>query len=799
MRHFLTILFYSCLVVIGCWTTALSQSQPQDFNLTSVGQLSYQQELNDIWGYVDEFTTEYALVGTRTGTSIVGLANPANPIELLFIPGATSVWRDLKTWGDYAYVTTDQGKDGLLIIDLSPLPQGTPTYIYWRPELTVNGVTDTLDKAHNLYIDENGYCYIAGSNINNGETFILDVHTTPGTPIMMGSTLPVYAHDAYTRGDTLWTSDINDGTFSVYDVSNKNAPVFLANQTTPRNFAHNAWISDNGNSLFTTDEKANAWIGSYDVSDLSNIQELDRWRTPNSNTIPHNTHTFNDYLVISYYTDGLIILDATRPDNLIEVARYDTYYGTPSTGFYGAWGAYPYLPSGLILVSDINTGLHILQATYQRAAWLEGAVTDQSTGANLFDVSVKILGTFDEDQTDLNGDYKTGNGLGGTYQVEYKKVGYVPQTINVTLTNGQVTVQNVQLVPAVAFQLTGQVIDSLSNNPIPNAKLKFQSSLYQYTATADASGNFSISIMPDNDYTAIAGQWGHNAKAFDFVALDAATTPAQVYDLIRGYKDEFVLDYGWTEFGSATTGRWERGIPDPIFTWQGSVLPPEGDLEGDIGDYCLITGNNGNGTHGADDVDNGFTTIVSPVMDLSTASNPKLRFNYFLAVNWPPNSANTFKAYVTNGTDTATLFSTATPNYEWSGVQEFRLLNYINLSSNMRVYFEGKDSSGTTFEALVDLFEIRDSLSTNITTIASTPAGSLAAMPNPFANSVQLDYTWPQQQDLPVLRVFNALGQAVEQRQLPAYEGSLQIGQNWDTGVYFIQLGERSLKIIKQD
>ena len=91
--------------------------QPQDFNLTSVGTLSYVQELNDIWGYVDSAGTEYALVGTRTGTSIVSLATPSNPTEVLFIPGATSIWRDLKTWGEFAYVTTDQGKDGLLIID----------------------------------------------------------------------------------------------------------------------------------------------------------------------------------------------------------------------------------------------------------------------------------------------------------------------------------------------------------------------------------------------------------------------------------------------------------------------------------------------------------------------------------------------------------------------------------------------------------------------------------------------------------------------------------------------------------
>jgi len=785
---FLAILFFSCS----------SQAQISDFNLTSVSNLPYAQDLNDIWGYVDGTGVEYALVGTRTGTSIVSLANPTTPTEILFIPGATSTWRDLKTWGNFAYVTTDQGNDGLLIIDLSPLPAGIPTYQYWRPQLTVNNSTNTLEKAHNLYIDEAGFCYIAGSNINAGETFILDVNTTPGSPILMGATLAIYAHDAYTRGDTRWTSDINDGTFSAYDVSDKNSPISLGFQTTPRNFAHNAWISDDGNSLFTTDEKSNAWVASFNVSDLGNIRELDRYRTPNPNTIPHNTHTFNDYLVTSYYTDGLIVIDASRPDNLIEVGRYDTYNLTPSTGFYGAWGAYPYLPSGLVLVSDINTGLHVLQPNYQRACWLEGIVTDQMTAAALFDVEVEILNTHSNDATNFSGVYKTGMGISGTYDVEFKKAGYIPQIISVSLTNGIVTTQNVQLVPAIAFTLTGQVVDSISpTTGIPNAIVHLQSSLYEYTTTADANGDFSVVIFPDNNYKVIAGSWGYNAKQFDLVALDSSAIPAQVYPLRQGYKDEFVLDYGWSEFGDATSGNWERGIPASISTWQGSVLPEEGDLVGDIGDYCLITGNNGNGTHGLDDVDNGATVIMSPVMDLSGLTNPILNYHYFFNVNWPPTGSDSFEVYMTNGTDTVTLSSTTAPQYSWSTKQSIPIANYISLTNNMRVYFKVNDFSGTALESLVDLFEISDS---NATSVDVIPAQDINVQyyPNPFHQNIRIDYTIDNDavQSLP-LEVYNVLGQAVERRMVPSTSGTLELGEHWEAGIYFIRLGSKTIKVIK--
>ena len=94
-------------------------------NIDLVSQVDYNElhnsDLNEIWGYVDETGIEYALVGAQKGTSIVSLADPQNPLEIFWEPGMESVWRDLKTWGNYAYVTTE-AENGLLIIDMNPLP-----------------------------------------------------------------------------------------------------------------------------------------------------------------------------------------------------------------------------------------------------------------------------------------------------------------------------------------------------------------------------------------------------------------------------------------------------------------------------------------------------------------------------------------------------------------------------------------------------------------------------------------------------------------------------------------------------
>ncbi|MCC5924340.1 MAG: hypothetical protein JJT77_11175, partial [Crocinitomicaceae bacterium] len=81
----------------------------QQRNTALIGQLDYQvmhqTNLNDVWGYVDEQGNEYALVGARKGVSVVSLADPSNPTEVYWHAGGESVWRDLKVFGEYAYIT----------------------------------------------------------------------------------------------------------------------------------------------------------------------------------------------------------------------------------------------------------------------------------------------------------------------------------------------------------------------------------------------------------------------------------------------------------------------------------------------------------------------------------------------------------------------------------------------------------------------------------------------------------------------------------------------------------------------
>jgi len=321
-------------------------------NMDLLGVIDYDETINDIWGYSNG-NNEYALVGTNEGFSVVDITIPENPTELFFIEGTETIWRDIKTWNNYAYVVCDNCPDGLLIVDLNDLSGNT-----------YNFNTDFFDKAHNLFIDENGYLYAFGGDPYGA--MILNLNNDPMNPVLEGGFLDYYLHDGMVRGDTLWGGAISQGIFTVVNVTDKSNPSLMSSYPTSANFTHNCWISEDGNTLFTTDEVSGAYIGAYDVSNIYDIEQsnlIQEW-TGLGNVVPHNTHVIGNYLVTSYYTSGVTIVDASDPYNLTEVAYFDTSPQYEGNGFNGCWGAYPYLPSGLILATDRENGLHILSTPY---------------------------------------------------------------------------------------------------------------------------------------------------------------------------------------------------------------------------------------------------------------------------------------------------------------------------------------------------------------------------------------------------------------------------------------------------
>ncbi len=774
-------------VILLCFLSFSSFSQT---NLTLLSQTDcdtswYTVGIMGVGGYVDEFGNEYAIVGTEKGVCIYDITIPSSPVKKIYIPGGWSTWREVGVYNNHAYVSSLTG-DGLLIIDLNPLP-GTITL---ANATNFMGDITIVMGSHSLYVSKDGMLYANGSPPNGG-VIIYDLKFDPKYPEEMGSFQEWYVHDSYASGDTLFCANITEGFLSVLDISDPINIQVLAIESTPKNFTHNCWLSDNGNYLFTTDEVSGAWIGAYDISDFNNITEIDRIKRSDSClATPHNTYFINDFLVTAYYSEGITIHDVSYPDNMIEIAHYDTD-STSSTGFIGAWGAFPFFPSGNIIVSDRYNGLFIFAPNYVRAARLQGHVTDAVFGSAINNVNVSMLSVANDDQTDFAGYYSTGNATGGNFQVVFSKMGYVTDTFNVSLINDSVITLDVQLQPITYFSLTGKVIENVSEAGIKDVKIEIQNSVYSYTAYSDLYGNFSFpQIFNDPANTScniFFTKWGHETYCDSNVNINTVNSPWTMH-LDKGYYDDFSTDMEWQINSTATNGIWERAKPNGV-----SSLNPDYDKEDDCFDMAFVTEN---GT-GSDNLGLGHTTITSPLIDITDYVDPYINFDLWIGeYNFDSTErGNAVTVFINDGTDILMARETYFnfPHKEWTTVS-LRVADFTSQRSGLTIKIQAEDYwNDEPFEAAVDKFRITGEI------VYPLPVPTtFMVYPNPAYDV--LNFQSPQR--ITNVMIIDVTGKIVMNKTIGDYRGNLSI-DNLANGIYelkaVLENGEFSAtKIIKQ-
>jgi choice-of-anchor B domain-containing protein len=770
----------------------------QDFNVQFRSKLTFPgQTLANVCGYTQD-GREYALIGASKGLVIAEITNPDNPAIIAQIPGPDNLWKEIKTYRNFAYVTSEGG-GGLQIVDMSALPSASLPYKSYTGDGAIAGQLNTI---HALHVDTTaGFVYLFGSNLFQGGAVVLDLNADPYNPTYVGRFSQLgYIHDGFADNDTLYSGHIYAGLLAVVDMSDKSNPVLLGSVETPGKFTHNAWLTGDHKSILTTDETTPSFLTSYDISDPTDIKELDRFSTNNGfGSIGHNTHILNDWAVTSWYTDGFTIVDAHKPDNLVMTAWYDTWNGT-GANFDGCWGVYPFFPSGTVIASNIEPGeLFILTPTYIRACYLEGTVKGSCTGLPINGASVTVNSNVPQVNTATrsNGVFKTGQHLPGLFTVTVSAPGYQSQTFDVNFVPGEVAQLDVVLEPGSAYNVSGIVINSKTQEPIPNAPLVLYSSQQTYTINTNSNGQFDLDCMLGGVYQVIAGAWGYLPST----ALNINSNGIVNIALEPGYYDDFALDYGWQVSGDGTSGEWTRGEPSGT-TYQGQECNTNQDVTTDGNDQCYVTGNGG-GNAGSDDVDNGAVVLSSPPIQLAAYNDAVLNFWYWFFNSGGQGTPNDyFQVVLSNGNQEATLLleSTSASAWRWSG--DIHLKDYLPLTNQMSVRFiAADDAPGHLVEAAVDQFSVSPIGSVPTQNPADASA-QLKVMPNPSAHTFRLEYNWPGRQDIQ-LELCNILGQSVVRQQLNADKGFAALGHELAPGVYFLILrseGRQSvpIKLVKE-
>lgn len=333
---------------------------------------------NEVWGYVSPSGREYAIFGLARGTAFVEVTDPVNPrILSSFIPASQSIWHDTKVFGEFAFHVNDLADDGAVIgvgiqvIDLRQIDSGTVTLATSLSDLG-------FFTAHNIAIDEqSGFAYACGANVLDGGLLAVDIRD-PLNPQIAGAWTEHYVHDAqvvtYTEGPyagrEIAFAATTDAGLTIVDVTDKSNMTTLGALKYPTAFfTHQCWLSEDRRYLFVNDESdellspAVNTTTTYvlDVTDLEN-PTLHTTFTTGLPSIDHNIIVRGDLVFEANYRSGVRIFDVSNIDAATEIGYFDTYPEDDAPQFNGAWTVYPLLPSGVLLVSDFEKGLFILDA-----------------------------------------------------------------------------------------------------------------------------------------------------------------------------------------------------------------------------------------------------------------------------------------------------------------------------------------------------------------------------------------------------------------------------------------------------
>ncbi|QDU69846.1 choice-of-anchor B family protein [Engelhardtia mirabilis] len=618
---------------------------------------------NDSWGYTSPSGREYALMGLSNATAFVEITDPSNAQIVTTISGVESLWRDIKTYGPYAYAVSEGG-GGIQVFDLTAIDAGVVTEL----ASVTTGVGTSA--SHNVAIDTvSGFLYRCGGGSEGLRIYSL---ANPAAPTYVGEWGDRYVHDAqivtYTSGPFAgrqiafvcggFNGGFTETSMDVLDVTDKNNIVVLKRVFwSGAAYSHQCWLSEDGQLLYVNDEldengSFNTKTIVVDVSNPANAFYVTSFFGTNT-AVGHNLYTSNGRIYEANYRSGMRIFDtAANPTNPPEVAFFDTYPEDDAASTSALWNVYPYFEDDIVIGSDLEKGLFV---------WYVGAPKVSfefpSGLPQLFDpagetIQVRVL------------EASAGALQGGSAQLFFD------------YGNGY---QSVPLTP-----LGGDLFEaSLPSLPC-GAALEF------YVSATSTDG--LVWNAPD-----LGSNLPYRAP------IGTGETLVASFDMESGA--------GWTSGAAgddATTGIWTR--VDPV----GTEAAPEDDHSA-AGTQAWITGQGSpGGSVGTDDIDGGKTTLLSPVLDLAGIAGAQVRY-----WRWYSNGFNGVKDDVLDvdisndgGSSWVPVerLGPAGPGTDGGWVPySFAVAQYVLPTNQVRLRFVARDTGGGSIvEAGLDDFTVVD-------------------------------------------------------------------------------------------
>jgi choice-of-anchor B domain-containing protein len=673
------------------------------------------------WSYIHGDGREYAMLGVATGTAIYNVTDPANTYRVGFIPGPTSIWREMKSYRNWIYIVTEGTGfgEGLQIVRMTN-PESPVLAASYTTNFT-HSHTVSVDTTRALLVC-NGTRDLAGNAAGMHVLSLAD----PEAPVELarwpaGSGIvssAQYVHDCVLVGNRLYASSVYVGIERVLDLTNPGTPTEVAAWSYPSAYyTHSAWPDASGRWLYVTDEQNSQTLRVFDIQSLVNPPIVNEF-TCNPAAIVHNPRVQGSTLYLANYTEGVRVLDLSDPVHPAEFAWIDTYPGL-SGGYGGVWDVCPYFPSGTVVASDMESGLYVFrpQASY---GLLRARVVD-GLGQPIAGQTVVLPSQGDSLRTPADGIVQFAPSP-GFQSVTARRFGFFDAQASRTVSVGTRDTVTLTMIERPSAPVTGTVTDALTHAPIEDAEVTLT-----YTprhAHTDALGHYDLGPVPDHFYQVEVRRAGYvpSVGLYDLgstpIVHDVALDATHTWDALESAS-------GWTVGApgdNASSGVWVRVSPlgtgpppagpvpgapaasrlagplheEPASTSWGNAQPYTDHTPG-AGTQCFVTGQ---GTNSADadqaDVDFGITTLTSPALDLTGMARPMIDywrwFYSWYGSTGQPEPDDWLAAFISNdnGATWVAVDTTRGAENAWEE-QTIEVARFLTPTAQMRLRFIAAD------------------------------------------------------------------------------------------------------------
>lgn len=323
------------------------------------------------------------------GVGIYSISNPAAPV-LLGVYNSSPLSQNQFELGALrnriGYFGSWSG-GGLHIVSLT---NPASPQLLCRIGATTGNVTNGFDRVHTVFLERN-YLYEAAHVAGIVSVKVFNV-SNPSTPVYLQdivTTNTTKVHQITVRnkgGQTIlftsgWGGNDNGapsspGQTDLWDVTaiGSQPAQWLGRLYSGYN-SHSSWPTDDGNTLIVCRETPGGDVKFYDISNPATLGSNAVpfvTLTPASMgigaDIPHNPVVASNYLFLSWYQNGIQVFDISDVTRPVRVGFYDTFPGAATSSYQGNWGVFPHLGFSKLLLSDIQSGLFVLNGNALLAA-----------------------------------------------------------------------------------------------------------------------------------------------------------------------------------------------------------------------------------------------------------------------------------------------------------------------------------------------------------------------------------------------------------------------------------------------